>query len=278
MQIPWQSLKGVIIHLHKVDTLSAKCVIVPWALYCKHRKIPFCHPLFLNDFCRQMTTKIIITIDGWSSCGKSTLARQLARSLGYVYIDSGAMYRAITLFFLRNNIDWSEESEVAEALKKIHLHFEYNTKADNSEIFINDENVEYVIRDLVIAEKVSEVAAIGEVRKYAVNQQQKMGVDKGIVMDGRDIGTTVFPGAELKIFMTADISVRVERRFKEMFEKNPNVTLEEVKANLEMRDYIDSHRKVSPLRKAEDAVLIDNTNVSMGEQLDFALKLVAKVL
>jgi CMP/dCMP kinase len=225
-----------------------------------------------------MTGKIIITIDGWSSCGKSTLARQLAKSLGYVYIDSGAMYRAITLYFLRNHIDWTDEKEVSNALENIALHFEYNPKAANSEMYINDENVEYVIRDLVVAEKVSEVAAIGAVRSYAVAQQQKMGAKKGIVMDGRDIGTTVFPDAELKIFMTADIAVRVERRFKEMFEKNPNVSIEEVKDNLEMRDYIDSHREVSPLRMAENAVLIDNTNISMEEQLDFALKLVAKAL
>ncbi len=222
--------------------------------------------------------KIIITIDGWSSCGKSTLAKQLAKSLGYLYIDSGAMYRAITLYFLRNHIDWTDDKEVMESLKHIYLHFEYNPKSEQSEIFLADENVEYVIRDLVIAEKVSDVAAIAAVRTFAVAQQQKMGIHKGIVMDGRDIGTTVFPHAELKIFMTADIAVRVERRFKEMYEKNPNISIEEVKSNLEMRDYIDSHRQVSPLRQAEDAVLINNTNISMEEQLDFALKLVAKVL
>ncbi len=222
--------------------------------------------------------KIIITIDGWSSCGKSTLAKQLAKALGYVYIDSGAMYRAITLYFLRNHIDWTDEKEVAQALENIHLHFEYNEKSAQSEIFLNDENVEYVIRDLVVAEKVSDVAAIGAVRTFAVAQQQKMGAKKGIVMDGRDIGTTVFPDAELKIFMTADIPVRVERRYKEMIEKNPNVTMEEVKANLEMRDHIDSHREVSPLRQAEDAILLDNTNIDMLEQLDIALKLVAKAL
>lgn len=222
--------------------------------------------------------KIIITIDGWSSCGKSTLAKQLAKALGYVYIDSGAMYRAITLYFLRNHIDWTDAKEVAQALENIHLHFEYNEKSAQSEIFLNDENVEYVIRDLVVAEKVSDVAAIGAVRTFAVAQQQKMGAKKGIVMDGRDIGTTVFPDAELKIFMTADIPVRVERRYKEMIEKNPNVTMEEVKANLEMRDHIDSHREVSPLRQAEDAILLDNTNIDMLEQLDIALKLVAKAL
>jgi cytidylate kinase len=219
-----------------------------------------------------MKGKIIITIDGWSSCGKSTLAKQMAKALGYVYIDSGAMYRAITLYFLRNHIDWTYESDVRKALENIKLHFEYNEKSQQSEMMLNDENVEYVIRDLVIAEKVSDVAAIPSVRKFAVAQQQMMGLKKGIVMDGRDIGTTVFPTAALKIFMTADIAVRVERRFKEMFEKNPNVTIEEVKSNLEMRDYIDSNRKVSPLRKADDAVVIDNTNLTMQQQLDIALK------
>src|SRR6476646_7670475 len=218
-----------------------------------------------------MSKKLIITIDGWSSCGKSTLAKQLAKKLGYLYIDSGAMYRAITLYFLRNHIDWTDEKEVAAALPQIHLHFEYNPKSSQSEIFLNEENVEYVIRDLVVAEKVSDVATIAAVRELAVAQQQRMGRQKGIVMDGRDIGTTVFRDAELKIFMTADIAIRVERRFKEMFEKNPNITVDEVKSNLEMRDYIDSHREVSPLRQAEDAILLDNSDLTMKEQLELAL-------
>ena len=221
--------------------------------------------------------KIIITIDGWSSCGKSTLAKQLAKKLDYLYIDSGAMYRAITLYFLRNHVDWTDLTEVHGALENITLEFIYNAKSELTEIYLNGENVEYVIRDLVIAEKVSEVAAIKEVREFAVAQQQKMGVGKGIVMDGRDIGTTVFPHAELKIFMTADNAVRVERRFKELFEKNPNITLDEIKTNLEMRDYMDSHREVSPLRKADDAVVLDNTDITEKEQLDFALKLVRQI-
>jgi CMP/dCMP kinase len=221
-----------------------------------------------------MNNKIIITIDGWSSCGKSTLAKQLAKKLGYAYIDSGAMYRAITLYFLRNNIDWRVDKEVTAALKDIHLHFEVNELSQQSEIYLNDENVEYLIRDLIIADKVSDVAAIEKVRKAAVALQQKMGEKSGIVMDGRDIGTTVFPNAALKIFMTADIAVRVERRYKEMFEKNPNITLEEVMTNLEMRDYIDSNREVSPLRKAEDAIVLDNTNIDMKEQLKIALQFV----
>lgn len=215
--------------------------------------------------------KIIVTIDGWSSCGKSTLARQLAKELGYVYVDSGAMYRAITLYFLRNHVDWTDEKEVHEALKEITLDFRFNSQTGDSEMHLNDENVEYVIRDLVVAEKVSDIAAIKEVRAFAVAQQQALGTRKGIVMDGRDIGTVVFPKAELKIFMTADNTVRVERRFRELYEKNPNVSIEEVKSNLEMRDYIDSHREVSPLRKADDALVLDNTNITEQEQLRKAL-------
>ena len=224
-----------------------------------------------------MAKKIIITIDGWSSCGKSTLAKQLAKKLGYLYIDSGAMYRAITLYFLRNHVDWTNKKEVKEALKNITL--EFTVSDDNqSEIYLNGENVEYVIRDLVIAEKVSDVAAIKEVRTFAVTQQKKMGEGKGIVMDGRDIGTTVFPDAEVKIFMIADSAVRVERRFKELYQKNPNITIPEISKNLEMRDYIDSHREVSPLRKAEDAIELDNTDLNEKEQLEFALTQVKKKL
>lgn len=234
--------------------------------------ISFDWHFFLHFWSAMAKKKIIITIDGWSSCGKSTLAKQLARELGYVYVDSGAMYRAITLYFLRNHVDWTDNAEVRKALEEISMAFHFNENSQTSEIFLNEENVEYVIRDLVVAEKVSEVAAIREVREFAVAQQQQMGKKKGIVMDGRDIGTVVFPLAELKIFMTADNSVRVERRFKELYEKNPNVTIEEVKNNLEMRDYIDSNREVSPLRKAEDALVLDNTNITPEEQLAKALE------
>jgi CMP/dCMP kinase len=223
------------------------------------------------------TNKIIITIDGWSSCGKSTLAKQMARKLGFVYIDSGAMYRAITLFFLRNHIDWTHKKEVARALENIELEFVFNPTLDQSEMFLNGENVEYVIRDLLVAEKVSEIAAIKEVRDFAVSQQRKMGKSKGIVMDGRDIGTVVFPKAELKIFMTADNAIRVERRFKELFAKNPNVTLDEVQHNLEMRDYIDSNREISPLRRADDALILDNSNITQEEQLKKALLWVKEI-
>lgn len=218
-------------------------------------------------------SKLIITIDGWSACGKSTLAKALAKKLGYVYIDSGAMYRAITLYFLRNHVDWTDTKEVKQALKEITIEFHFNANTQQSEVYLNEENVEYVIRDLVIAEKVSDVAAIKEVRTFAVAQQHMLGNKKGIVMDGRDIGTTVFPKAELKVFMVADEKVRVERRFKELFEKNPNVTIEEIKANLVMRDYIDSHREVSPLRKADDAIELNNTYLTEKEQLDFVLSI-----
>ncbi len=225
-----------------------------------------------------MAKKIIIAIDGWSSCGKSTLAKELAKELGYLYVDSGAMYRAITLYFLRNHVDWTDKTEVKKALKEISLEFIYNDKSQQSEMYLNEENVEYVIRDLVVAEKVSDVAAIKEVRKFAVEQQQLMGKKKGIIMDGRDIGTVVFPKAELKIFLTADNAVRVERRFKELFEKNPNITIEEIKANLEMRDYIDSNREESPLRKADDAILLDNTHITARETIQKVEKLAKKII
>ncbi len=228
------------------------------------------------DFCAVMHPKIIVTIDGLSSCGKSTLARQLAKKLGYLYIDSGAMYRAITLYFLRNNVNYENVKEVKEALKNIHISFDVNPHHLHSEIYLNGENVEYIIRDIVVAEKVSEVAAIGEVRTFAVAAQKKMGENKGIVMDGRDIGTTVFPKAEVKIYMIADEAVRVERRFAEMYEKNPNITIDEVKANIARRDYIDSNREISPLRKADDAIVLDNTRLTQKEQLEFALNLVKK--
>ncbi len=215
---------------------------------------------------------IIITIDGYSSCGKSTLARQLARELNFLYIDSGAMYRAITLYFLRNHVDWNESSQVKKALAEINLHFEYNVHTGQSDMILNDENVEALIRDMLVSEHVSEVAAIKEVREFSVAQQQKLGEKKGIVMDGRDIGTTVFPHAELKIFVTADPAVRVERRFKELIERNPNLTIEEVKTNLELRDYTDSNREYSPLRKASDAIELDNTHLTRELQLGTALK------
>ncbi|MEX6689318.1 (d)CMP kinase [Danxiaibacter flavus] len=225
-----------------------------------------------------MAHKIIVTIDGFSSCGKSTLAKQLARELNYVFIDSGAMYRAITLYFLRNHVNHEKSAEVKKALHNIELWFEFNERSGRSDIYLNGENVEALIRDLLVSEHVSAIAAVKEVREFAVDQQQKMGEKKGIVMDGRDIGTTVFPDAELKIFMTADPAVRVERRFKELFERNPDITLDEVRINLEMRDYMDSNREISPLRKADDALVLDNSNLTMEEQLKVAHKWVKERL
>lgn len=221
-----------------------------------------------------MEKKVIITIDGLSSCGKSTLARQLARKLGYVFVDSGSMYRAITVYFLRNNIDFKNVEEIKDAIENISIDFVLNPVTEESEIYLNEENVEYIIRDLVVAEKVSEVAAIKEVREFAVAAQQKLDAGKGLVMDGRDIGTTVFPHAEVKFFMTADEVVRVERRYAEMSAKNPNITIEEVKNNIAMRDYIDSNREFSPLRKAKDAIELDNTDLNEEKQLEIALKIV----
>ena len=220
------------------------------------------------------TKKIIIAIDGYSSCGKSTLARELAVLLGYNYIDSGAMYRAITLYFLRNAIDLSNNSAVHTAIADINLSFVFNEHRQASDIYLNDENAEPYIRDMIVSEKVSEVAAIKEVRTFAVAQQQRMGQDKGIVMDGRDIGTAVFPNAELKLFMTADPEVRVMRRFKELYATNQAITIDEVRHNLELRDYIDSTREESPLRRADDAVIVDNSNLSRAEQLTIVMEMV----
>jgi cytidylate kinase len=218
--------------------------------------------------------KIIIAIDGYSSCGKSTLAKALAVQLGYNYIDSGAMYRAITLYFLRNSVAMNSHTEVMEAINNINLSFVFNEHRQASDIYLNDENAEPYIRDMLVSDKVSEVAAIKEVRTFAVKQQQQMGTKKGIVMDGRDIGTTVFPDAELKLFMTADAEVRVMRRFMELYENNHAITIEEVRHNLELRDYIDTTREESPLRKAEDAILLDNSTLSREEQLEMVLDMV----
>lgn len=215
--------------------------------------------------------KIIVAIDGYSSCGKSTLARELAARLGYSYIDSGAMYRAITLYFLRNGVSAKDPAQVMEALANIHLSFVLNEGSNKSDIYLNDEDVEHHIRDMIVAEKVSEIAAIREVRSFAVAQQKKMGKKKGIVMDGRDIGTVVFPDAELKVFMTADPEVRVMRRFEELYPHNPSITLDEVKHNLEMRDYIDTNREESPLRQADDAIVLDNSALTREEQLEQAM-------
>ena len=220
--------------------------------------------------------KIIIAIDGYSSCGKSTLAKELAKHLHYNFIDSGAMYRAITLYFLRNAIDVTDAIAVTTAMTNINLSFELNPTTRQSEICLNDENVEGYIRDMLVSDKVSEVAALREVRTFAVAQQKEMGKKKGIIMDGRDIGTSVFPQAELKLFMTAEPEVRVMRRFKELHASNPHITLDEVRHNLELRDYVDSTREESPLRRANDAILLDNSNMTREEQFNLVMSLVEK--
>lgn len=218
-----------------------------------------------------MSNKIIIAIDGFSSCGKSTLAKALATKLAYVFIDTGAMYRAIALYFLRNNIGFNDEAAILRSLNNIKLAFKFNDTTLKSDMYLNDENVESLIREMYVSEKVSEVAAIPAVRDFAVAQQQAMGKEKGIVMDGRDIGTVVFPDAALKIFVTADKEVRTERRFLELVVKNPNISKEEVAANLAHRDLIDSTREHSPLRQADDAMVLDNTHLNQQEQFELAL-------
>ncbi|GMV77130.1 MAG: cytidylate kinase [Chitinophagaceae bacterium] len=216
--------------------------------------------------------KIVIAIDGYSSCGKSTLAKQLANALNYVFVDSGAMYRAITLYFLRNKIDNDNPQAVQQALQNISLTFKFNAAKESSDMYLNNENVEDLIREMQVSQNVSKVSTLKDVRVFAVAQQQQMGIAKGVVMDGRDIGTAVFPDAELKIFVTATIDVRVERRLKEMVEKNINTTREEVKKNLEERDFIDSTRAISPLKKADDAIVLDNSFLTREEQLTIALQ------
>jgi len=215
--------------------------------------------------------KIIITLDGYSSCGKSTLAKQMAAHLNYVFIDSGAMYRAITLYFIRHRIDVTNSDAVIEALTHIHLAFVLNEQTGRADMYLNNENVEEEIRGLEVSNNVSQVAALEPVRIFSVAQQQLMGTQKGIVMDGRDIGTAVFPEAELKIFVMASPEVRVERRYQELAAKDPAITKAEIKANLEMRDHIDSTREFSPLKQADDALVLDNSSLTRDEQLELAL-------
>ncbi len=215
--------------------------------------------------------KIIITLDGYSSCGKSTLAKQMAAELNYVFIDSGAMYRAITLYFIRHDIDVTSLDAVTQALSNIQLSFKLNEKTGRADMYLNNENVEEEIRGLAVSNQVSQVAALEPVRIFSVAQQQLMGAQKGIVMDGRDIGTAVFPNAELKIFVTASPEVRVERRYQELVAKDPAITKAEIQANLEMRDHIDSTREFSPLKQAHDALVLDNSHLSREAQLELAL-------
>ncbi len=229
-----------------------------------------------NNIFVPMNNNIVVAIDGYSSCGKSTLAKALAKKLHFIYIDSGSMYRAVTLYLQRNKIDISKEELVSEALKDIHLNF--HSKDYKTHITLNDEEVSDEIRNMAVSEMVSEVSAIKAVRKEMVKQQQRMGRSKNIVMDGRDIGTTVFPDAQVKIFMTADPKIRAERRFKELVDKGENITLEEVFDNLAHRDYQDTTRKESPLTRAEDAIILDNTDLTEEQQLALALENITPLL
>jgi cytidylate kinase len=220
--------------------------------------------------------KITIAIDGFSSTGKSTLAKQLAKQLGYVYVDTGAMYRAVTFYAMQNN--WVSENHLDKDalvvnLNQINLRFEFNNELGFAEMYLNDKNVEQAIRTLEVSQNVSKVAEISEVRAKLVQQQQEMGKNKGLVMDGRDIGTVVFPTAELKIFMTASASTRAERRFQELLEKGQRVSFEDVLENVQQRDYIDTHREDSPLIQAVDAIVIDNSSLSKDEQFNLVLQL-----
>jgi cytidylate kinase len=216
-----------------------------------------------------MNKKINVAVDGYSSCGKSTIAKDLARAAGYAYIDSGAMYRAVTLYAIRHHIFKGDELDLdllRGQLGDIRITFRYNPEAGRSDTYLNGENVEKEIRLMEVSDKVSPVAAVGFVREAMVEQQQAMGEERGVVMDGRDIGTVVFPDAELKLFITASPEVRAQRRLKELTAKGENVSFEEVLANLQKRDFIDSTRKDGPLRQADDAIVIDNSYLTIDEQ------------
>jgi cytidylate kinase len=220
---------------------------------------------------------LTIAIDGWSSCGKSTLARQLAQRLGYLYVDSGAMYRAITLYVMRKGIDPADPLAVEKCLPEIQLDFIYNPLRGASDMILNGENVESAIREMSVASHVSTIAAIPSVRAFAVARQQALGKEGGVVMDGRDIGSVVFPQAELKIFMTASPAVRAQRRLAELRPKHPNITLEEVQENLSKRDHIDSTRAVSPLTRAPDARVLDNSHIDRQEQLKLVMDWLSQI-
>lgn len=229
-----------------------------------------------------MNKKIIIAIDGHSSCGKSTMAKALAKKIGYNYIDTGAMYRAVTLLAFQNGV-FNSQNEIDEEKLKTLLNnavitFQFNEQAGKSDTYLNGINVENDIRGMEVSSRVSPIAALGFVREKMVEQQKQMGKEKGIVMDGRDIGTTVFPQAELKIFVTASASVRAQRRFDELKAKGQDVNYDDILKNVQERDYIDSHREVSPLRQAEDAVVLDNSNMTIPEQDEYLINLVTKCL
>lgn len=226
--------------------------------------------------------KIVIAIDGYSSCGKSTMAKNLARRLGYVYVDTGAMYRAVTLYALRHQLFKADGEVDAASLQRampdIRISFQFNAQTGKPDTYLNDELVEQEIRTMQVSERVSKIAALPFVRTALVALQQRMGGDKGIVMDGRDIGTVVFPHAELKVFVTASAEVRAQRRYDELQLKGMPARYDDILKNVQERDYIDSHREVSPLRKAEDAIELDNSNLTIDEQQQWLLQQVDKVL
>lgn len=219
--------------------------------------------------------KIIIAIDGFSSCGKSTMAKELARKIGYVYIDTGAMYRAVTLYCLRHHL-FTEKGLDKEALRRalpdIQISFQFNSKENKAHTLLNGEDVEHDIRTMEVSSKVSPVAADKDVREKLTEQQRAMGKEKGIVMDGRDVGTTIFPHAELKVFLTCPAEIRAERRYKELSEKGEPADFDAVLENIRQRDYIDQHREVSPLQKADDAIVLDNGHMTREEQNEWLLQ------
>lgn len=225
--------------------------------------------------------KITIAIDGYSSCGKSTMAKDLAREIGYIYIDSGAMYRAVTLYCIQQNFFGANNQinvqQLQNEIDKIKISFQLDPQTQRPQTYLNGENVEKEIRTMEVSSRVSPVAALGFVREALVRQQQEMGKAKGIVMDGRDIGTTVFPDAELKIFVTASAEVRAQRRYDELTAKGENASFEEILANVKERDHIDETREVSPLRKADDALLLDNSHLTIEEQKQWLLEQYQKV-
>ncbi|MDR2065210.1 MAG: (d)CMP kinase [Prevotellaceae bacterium] len=225
--------------------------------------------------------KIIVAIDGYSSTGKSSFARQIAQNLSYIYVDTGAMYRAVTLYCIENNFIGNcglNVDKIIGNLKKINIKFVFNDKNGKSETFLNGKNIESKIRNVEVSNHVSAVSAIPEVRTQMVELQQEMGKNKGIVMDGRDIGTVVFPDAEIKIFMTAKPEIRARRRYLELLQNGENVTLQEIEKNIRKRDYIDTHRNTSPLKKADDAIILDNSDISIDEQMQWFEKIFQSVI
>ncbi|MFT5823105.1 MAG: cytidylate kinase [Crocinitomix sp.] len=223
--------------------------------------------------------RLTIAIDGYSSCGKSTLAKEIAQKLNYIYADSGAMYRAVTLHMLNKGILKDGAfiiAQVVQELESINIRFEFDTKTSRSETYLNGENVEKDIRNSKITKHVSVISAVKEVREKLVEIQQNIGIEGGVVMDGRDIGTVVFPNAEVKLFMTASNQIRAERRYKELKEKGENISLEQVATDLQKRDHYDMNRDISPLRKAEDAIEIDNSDLDRSSQLTLSLSLIEK--